>query len=220
MAFFLLLDFIIAEWRNIVKYFREIFWIFCNATYYFEDMMMSLNGITKGTEFESMMKSLMQGEANGVMMYYALAQLAREQGLEDVAEGFIAAANEEAVHAGFYAVLNGKYPSDFWGLVRTVQKAEANGEAKVKAIADKVRAAGFAEAADQMDVFARQEGGHGVRLQAMLDKYQPKKEDTTGKKVYVCPVCGYEYVGDINDEDDSYVCPLCGQPKSAFVLKK
>lgn len=175
--------------------------------------MMSLNGITKGTEFESMMKSLMQAEANGVMMYYALAQLAREQGLDDVAEGFVAAANEEAVHAGFYAVLNGKYPSDFWGLVRTVQKAEANGEAQVKAIADKVRAAGFAEAADQMDVFARQEGGHGVRLQAMLDKYQPKKEDTTGKKVYVCPVCGYEYVGDINDEDDSYVCPLCGQPK-------
>ena len=163
--------------------------------------MMSLNGITKGTEFESMMKSLMQAEANGVMMYYALAQLAREQGLDDVAEGFVAAANEEAVHAGFYAVLNGKYPSDFWGLVRTVQKAEANGEAQVKAIADKVRAAGFAEAADQMDVFARQEGGHGVRLQAMLDKYQPKKEDTTGKKVYVCPVCGYEYVGDTRTVD-------------------
>ena len=37
---------------------------------------MSLNGITKGTEFEDMMKRLMQAEANGVMMYYALAQLA------------------------------------------------------------------------------------------------------------------------------------------------
>lgn len=57
---------------------------------------MSLNGITKGTEFEDMMKRLMQAEANGVMMYYALAQLAREQGLKDVAEGFVAAANEEA----------------------------------------------------------------------------------------------------------------------------
>lgn len=122
---------------------------------------MSLNGITKGTEFEDMMKRLMQAEANGVMMYYALAQLAREQGLEDVAEGFVAAANEEAVHAGFYAVLNGKYPSDFWGLVRAVQKAEENGEAQVKAIADKVRAAGFDEVADQMEIFARQEGGHG-----------------------------------------------------------
>ena len=181
---------------------------------------MSLNGIAKGTELESLIKNMMQAEANGTMMYYALAQLAREQGLNDVAEGFITAANEEAVHAGFYAVLSGKYPTDFWGLVRAVQKAEENGEAQVKAIADKVRAAGFAEAADQMEIFARQEGGHGVRLQAMLDKYQPKAADTTGKKVYVCPVCGYEHVGDINDEDDSYVCPLCGQPKSAFVLKK
>lgn len=139
---------------------------------------MSLNGIAKGTELESLMKNMMQAEANGTMMYYALAQLAREQGLDDVAEGFITAANEEAVHAG------------------------------------------FDEAADQMEIFARQEGGHGVRLQAMLDKYQPKAPDTAGQKVYVCPVCGYEHVGDINDEDDSYVCPLCGQPKSAFVLKK
>lgn len=117
-------------------------------------------------------------------------------------------------------MLSGKYPTDFWDLIRAVQKAEENGEAQVKAMADKVRAAGFDEAADQMEIFARQEGGHGVRLQAMLDKYQPKAPDTAGQKVYVCPVCGYEHVGDINDEDDSYVCPLCGQPKSAFVLKK
>lgn len=181
---------------------------------------MSLNGIMKGTELEDVMKSLMQGEANGVMMYYALAQLAREQGLEDAAESFIEAANEEAVHAGFYAVLSGKYPSDFWGLVRGIQKAETNGEAQIKALADQVRAAGHAEAADQMDVFARQEGGHGVRLQKLLDKYQKHAEAPAGQKVYVCPVCGYEHVGDINDEGDSYVCPICGQPKSAFVLKK
>lgn len=49
---------------------------------------MSLNGIAKGTELESLMKNMMQAEANGTMMYYALAQLAREQGLDDVAEGF------------------------------------------------------------------------------------------------------------------------------------
>lgn len=35
MAFFLLLNFIIAEWRNIVKCFCEIFWLFCNAVYCF-----------------------------------------------------------------------------------------------------------------------------------------------------------------------------------------
>ena len=35
----------------------------------------------------------------------------------------------------------------------------------------------------------------------------------------VCPVCGYEYVGDISQEPDDYVCPLCGQPKSVFKQK-
>lgn len=180
---------------------------------------MSLNGVMKGTELENIMNGLMQGEANGVMMYYALAQLAREQGLEDAAESFIEAANEEAIHAGFYAVLSGKYPSDFWGLVRGIQKAETKGEVTIKALADQVRATGHDEAADQMEVFARQEGGHGVRLQALLDKYQPNVETPTGQKIYVCPVCGYEHIGDINDEDDSYFCPICGQPKRVFTLK-
>ena len=87
-------------------------------------------------------------------------------------------------------------------------------------MADKVRAAGFAEAADEMEVFAKQEGHHGVMLKEILDKYQPKFEVSAGKKVYICPVCGYEYIGDINAEPDDYVCPLCGQPKSAFKEKK
>ena len=42
-------------------------------------------------------------------MYYALARLAKEQGLNEVASTFIESANQEAVHAGFYAVLSGKF---------------------------------------------------------------------------------------------------------------
>ena len=182
--------------------------------------MESLHGLTKGTELEPMVKAIMTAEANGTMMYYALARLAEEQGFSDAAKDFIEAANQEAVHAGFYATLNGKYPKDFWELVRTVQKAEIGGEAQVKAMADKVRAAGFAAAADEMEVFAKQEGHHGVVLEKLLEKYKPEKAEPTGQKVYVCPVCGYEYVGDINAEPDDYVCPLCGQPKSAFKEKE
>ena len=44
------------------------------------------------------------------MMYYALARMAKEQGYpEEVSEKFVEMANQEAVHAGFYATLNGKY---------------------------------------------------------------------------------------------------------------
>jgi len=180
---------------------------------------MSLHGLTKGTPLEKAVGALAQGEANGVMMYYALAQLAKEKGMDDVAETLIQSANQEAVHAGFYATLNGKYPQDFWALLEIIKKAEYSGQQQIKELADKVRAAGFAEAADQMEIFAKQEYHHGEVIDELLKKYNPPKADTTGKKIYVCPVCGFEYVGDINAEPEDWTCPLCGQPKSVFKEK-
>lgn len=181
---------------------------------------MSIHGLTKDTELESMIKNVMMAEANGTMMYYALARLATEQGMGDVAKTLIESANQEAVHAGFYATLNGKYPKDFWQLLETVKKAEIAGEAQVKAMADKVRAAGFNEAADEMEIFAKQEGHHGVVIDEIFKKYKPKKLDTAGQKIYVCPICGYEFVGDLDSEPNDWTCPLCGQPKSVFKIKE
>lgn len=182
--------------------------------------MESLHGLTQGTELEPMIKQVMQAEANGTMMYYALARLAKEQGLEEVAEKMIESANQEAVHAGFYATLNGKYPQDFWKLAETVMKAEYSGKDQVIAMAQKVRAAGFAKAADEMEIFAKQEYHHGEVLEEILKKYRPEKVETsTPKKIYVCPVCGYEYEGEISNESDDWTCPLCGQPKKVFKAK-
>ena len=182
--------------------------------------MDSFHGLTKGTELEPTIKTVMQAEANGTMMYYALARLAKEQGFDDIAQTFIESANQEAVHAGFYATLNGKYPKDFWKLAETVMKAEYTGEKQVKDLAEKVRAAGFAAAADEMEIFAKQERHHGEVLEEIIKKYKPAdKKSDAAKKVYVCPVCGYEYEGDINSEPDDWTCPLCGQPKSAFIEK-
>lgn len=181
---------------------------------------MSIYGLTKGTELESMIKNVMTAEANGTMMYYALARLAKEQGLDEVAKIFIESGNQEAVHAGFYATLNGKYPQDFWKFAETVMKSEYAARDQIKAMAQKIRAAGFAEAADEMEIFAEQEYHHGEVLEELLKTHKPEKIDTAGKKVYVCSVCGFEYEGEISDEPDDWTCPLCGQPKSAFKEKK
>ena len=177
---------------------------------------MSLHGQTKGTKFEKLSEAMALGEAHGVMMYYALARLAKEQGLEDVAAEFIEAANQEAVHAGFYAVLNGKYPQDFWHMVRSLAAAESAGDSKIMGYADSFRAEGLNDAADILELFAKQEGHHGVMLRALLQKYHPELLAENGGKVYVCAVCGFEYVGDLDAEPDSYACPLCGQPKRVF----
>ena len=180
----------------------------------------SLHGMTKGTPFEKLVGMLAQAEANGTMMYYALARLAKEQGMDDVASDFVEAANQEAVHAGFYATLTGKYPQDFWGLVRGLMAAETSGEGTIKDLADKFRVAGLSEAADEMEIFAKQEGHHGEILKKILEKHHPELLDNTGKKIYVCGCCGYEYIGELDKEPDDYVCPVCGQPKKVFKLKE
>ena len=180
---------------------------------------MSLHGLTKGTPLEQLSEMMAKAEANGTMMYYALARLAKEQGLDEAAATFIEAANQEAVHAGFYATLNGNVPQDFWALVRGVMAAEYAGEKTVKGFADKFRAAGLDEAADEMEIFAKQEGHHGEMLEAMLKKFKPEALDVAGKKIYVCGVCGYEYIGDLDAAPEDFVCPVCGQPKKVFKKK-
>ena len=177
----------------------------------------SLHGLTKGTALEKTTAMLAQGEAKGAMMYYALANLAKEQGLDGAAAKFAEAANQEANHAGFYAMLSGMYPKDFWALVRGLAKAETAGEGTLMRLAERFRAAGLDEAIPELEVFARQEAHHGVLMQELLDQYQ-QNIDTTGKKVYVCGVCGYEYVGELDSEPGDFVCPVCGQPKKVFRL--
>ena len=73
-------------------------------------------------------------------------------------------------------------------------------------------------AVPELENFAAQEGHHGAVLKGLLDRYG-KNVDTTGKKVYVCGCCGFEYIGDLDAEPEDYVCPVCGQPKKVFKLK-
>ena len=130
-------------------------------------------GLTKGTNFEKLCEGAAKAEVAGVMKYYALARMAKEQGYpEEVSEKFIEMANQEAVHAGFYATLIGKYNTDIWQLAEASAAGEEMGEEQVNQFAQAFRAAGFIEAADEMEIFAKQEGHHGATLRAMVEKYR------------------------------------------------
>ena len=181
---------------------------------------MSIYAKTKGTELEKTIAQLASGEAMGGAMYYALARIAKGYGLDDVAEQFIELGNQETNHGGFYATLNGKYPNDkaaFWKLVAGLSKAEFKGEANVNALAQKLADMGIPEASEEVRGFAEQEKHHGEVTKAILEKYAPEfLEQKVGGKKYVCPVCGFEYEGDINAEPADWKCPICGVPKTVF----
>lgn len=183
---------------------------------------MSYFGKTKGTELEKTIAQLATGEAVGGAMYYALAKIAKDKfGLNEVAKEFIELGNQETYHGAFYSLLNGRYPYDektFWKMIRGLSKAEYKGESSINNLADKLESIGVDKTAVQeVREFAKQEKHHGETTQAIIEKYAPKEdEDTNGKSVYVCQVCGFEYVGNLEDEPADYKCPICGMAKAAF----
>ncbi len=182
---------------------------------------MTIHGKTKGTPLQAAVERLATGEAMGGMMYYALARIAEHYGYADVAKEFVELGNQETNHAGFYATLAGKYPLDkgaFWKLVKGLSKAEYKGEANLAKLADQLAGMGLDEAAAQVREFGAQETHHGEATMAIIKKYAPEYvEDTpSGKKKYVCPVCGFEYEGDIDAEGADWKCPICGVAKAAF----
>ena len=183
---------------------------------------MSYFGQTKGTELEKQIAQLATGEAVGGAMYYALAKVAKEQfGLDEVAKEFIELGNQETNHGAFYALLNGRYPYDektFWQMVRGLSKAEYKGEGNVNQLADKLASIGVdKKAVEQVREFALQEKHHGEVTKAILDKYAPEDEENNSDKPrYVCAVCGFEYVGDLDKEPADYKCPICGCAKGVF----
>ena len=182
---------------------------------------MSIYGQTKGTDMEKQIGQIATMEAMGGMLYYALARIAQDLGLEEVAKELMGLGVQEVNHAGFYATLNGKFPNnekEFWKLIKGLSAAEFKGEETINKIAGALRAKGLSEAADDVEYFALQEKHHGIKTQDMYDKYAPKNE-AAPEKVYVCSVCGFVYEGDLDAEPADYKCPLCGCAKGVFKLK-
>ncbi len=182
---------------------------------------MNIHGKTKGTPLQAAIERLATGEAMGGMMYYALARIAEHYGYADVAKEFIELGNQETNHAGFYAMLAGKYPLDkdaFWKLVKGLSKAEFKGEANLAKLADQLAGMGLEDAAAEVRVFGAQETHHGEATKAILEKYAPQYagEMPSEKKKFICPVCGFEYEGDIDAEGADWKCPICGVGKAAF----
>lgn len=132
---------------------------------------MALLNSTKGSNFEEIIKSSIQGELFGVKIYMALAQLAKQQGLDDAAEIFHHIAVQEGEHAGMYAVANGEVEEDFWATVKQIQALEEAADEKLSARAEELRAAGFEDAANEVARIAKEEEQHGVLLADLLKKY-------------------------------------------------
>jgi len=133
---------------------------------------MSLLGVTKGTDLEKQVEQYLKAESQGVVMYYGLARLATERGLDDVAEVLLKLAGDEARHAGLYTVLNGHLPQDLFALLSKMAKGELAAKEPINALAEKARLLGLDKVASEIEATAEDEWHHGKVLEKLLKKYK------------------------------------------------
>ena len=129
---------------------------------------MSLLGVLKGTELEKHAGQSLEAEMRGVAMYYALAYLANEKGNTVVAKTLEKIANDEARNAGLYSVLNGQVQEDIFTTLAQLATLESNAVVKVQEFAEKVRGLGLEQVAQEIEAAAKDEGRHGVLLEALV----------------------------------------------------
>ena len=132
---------------------------------------MSIFGATKDTKLEEQVDKHGKGEEQAAGMYAALSYLAKERGLNEVAEVLFKIATDELRHAGLYAVLNGNTNQDIFGVLKKAAPIEKNAVDQLHQFAKYLRDLGLEEAAKQIDATAMDEGNHEEILVNIIEKF-------------------------------------------------
>ncbi len=166
-----------------------------------------------GTKTEKNLMEAFAGESQARNKYTYFAQMARKEGLEQIAAIFEETANQEKQHAKMWF-------SEFHGIGSTDENLEvaAAGEHEewtemYARMAKEARAEGFDELAIQFENVAKVEKSHEARYLRLLKNYkegQTFKADTAIR--WKCRQCGFIYEG----EEAPKRCPTCGYPQAYF----
>ena len=167
----------------------------------------------KGSKTEKNLEGAFAGESQARNKYTYFADVAKEEGFEQIAGIFLEAAENERAHA--------KREFDFLkgvGDTNANLKAAAEGEhyewTEMYPDFERVaREEGFTEIADFFKGVAEIEKQHEKRYLALLKNVQEKKAvKTDGAVMWKCRSCGW--IGkEIEAPND---CPTCKTPKSGF----
>jgi rubrerythrin len=162
-------------------------------------------------ETEQNLKDAFAGESQANRKYLAFAKKAEEEGYEQVAKLFRAAAEAETVHA-----LSHLRAMDGIGATEENLKEAIDGETHeyVKMYPEMIKEAEKEQHSTALISFNRAkhaEGIHASLYQKALESVKSGK-DLDPQDIYVCPVCGHTVEGSAPDK-----CPVCGATKDMFM---
>ncbi len=132
---------------------------------------MTMHNYAASSKFADKIKQMHSAETSGSQLYFVLAFLAKEKGLEDLAEAMLENAMEDSLHGGMYGAMLGKGREDdasFWKQVINLYRLEAGAGEPLRAMAGEVRAGGEEELARCIESTIGEELEHARRLEAVF----------------------------------------------------
>ncbi|MBE6825128.1 MAG: rubrerythrin family protein [Ruminococcaceae bacterium] len=170
----------------------------------------------KGTKTEANLKAAFAGESEARNKYTYFASKAKKEGYNQIAELFLATAENEKEHAKLWFKL-------LDGIGDTMQNLEAAAEGEnyewtdmYATFAKEAREEGFETIAQQFEGVAKIEKEHEERYRKLLANVKNGEVFKKGSiVVWECGNCGHIVVGTEAPE----ICAVCAHPKAYFRIK-
>ncbi len=183
----------------------------------------------KGTKTEQNILKAFAGESQARNRYHLFAEIAREEGFEQIAALFEETAHNEKTHAQtFFAFLEGDgveitaaYPAGKIGKTLENLKAAAEGEHEefillYPSFAEVAKEEGFPKIASAFKLIANVEKEHEERFLKLAKNIEENQVFVKAEEViWICRECGHIHKGP----KAPALCPTCLRPQAYFELK-
>ncbi len=135
---------------------------------------MTMHNYAEKSKFADKIKQMHNAEVNGSELYFVLVYLAREHGLNDLADAMLKNAVEDALHGGMYGAMLGKGKADveeLWKQAVKLYKLEASAQDSLQKMGDEIRQAGEPDLAKCVESTIEEENEHARRMKAVFDAH-------------------------------------------------
>jgi len=170
-----------------------------------------------GTKTEKNLMEAFAGESQARNKYTYFAEIARQEGYEQLAEIFLKTARNEQEHARLWFEALGGLGDTAYNLLKAAEGENYEWTDMYDRFAKDAEEEGFPELAEKFRQVAAIEKAHEERYRALLKNVElqqvfAKSEET----IWECRVCGHLVIGKKAPD----VCPVCLHSQSYFEVRK
>lgn len=172
----------------------------------------------KGSKTEANLLTAFSGESQARNKYTFYAEIARQEGYEQIGDLFDETAHNERAHAKiwFDFLSNGKDTATIQNLIDAAAGENYEWVTMYKEFAEIAKNEGFYEIASIMQAVADIEKEHEERFKKLQINLQEQKVFTRdGQQIWKCKNCGHLHYGDSAPK----ICPVCHKPQAYFEIK-